>query len=69
MPKLNPGSNKCLCRECGLYFGSVHAFDRHRVGGCNDRRCLALPTLLESGWAEGTDGFLRTPGKKETENE
>jgi hypothetical protein len=28
------------CRSCGGHFSSTSAFDRHRVGPWDDRRCL-----------------------------
>ena len=41
-PKLKPGTNYCLCRSCGQYFGGVKGFDMHR----RDSGCLPPDTLL-----------------------
>lgn len=31
-PMLPVGTNYCLCRACGAYFGGVGAFDLHQSG-------------------------------------
>ena len=59
-----------LCRRCKQDFGSVTAFDAHRVGKHeyvydleheDGRRCLAVDELLDSGWARDQHGRWRTP--------
>lgn len=39
------------CASCGLDFGSVSAFDKHRVGGHDpdERRCLDVAEILAAG--------------------
>ena len=39
--KLPPGTNRCLCASCGVYFGGVTSYAMHRVGPADDRSCLA----------------------------
>ena len=39
-PKLQLGTNRCLCASCGHYFGGAYAFEKHRVGPAGDRACL-----------------------------
>lgn len=39
-----------LCRSCGQDFGSLEAFDAHRVGPHDgDRRCLTLDEMTADG--------------------
>ena len=54
-----------LCGNCNLDFGSLRAFDRHRVGkqayDCSDdrpdgRRCLARGELRRAGFAQNSRG-------------
>ena len=63
MPKLT-GNNKCQCGACKLYFGSVYAFDKHRVGVGAERVCLPHTALSERGWEQDPKGFWRTPNKR-----
>jgi hypothetical protein len=39
------GTNYCLCRGCGEFFGGVRAFDRHRQGPANARNCADPASL------------------------
>lgn len=59
-----------LCRACGEDFGSVSAFDAHRVGKheCTfsttrlcGRRCLTTNDLLERHWTRDGHGRWRRP--------
>jgi hypothetical protein len=65
-----------LCRECRKDFGSLSAFDAHRVGKhaytfgeglrCDPpledgRRCLDTAELEEAGWSRDPFGRWRTP--------
>jgi hypothetical protein len=65
-----------LCRACGNDYGSVSAFDAHRVGKHaytfseglrrsppveDGRRCLHPSELLEKGWSRDKAGRWRTP--------
>ena len=67
-----------LCRSCSLDFGSLWAFDAHRVGKhaytylegldmdppCEDgRRCLTEPEMTAAGWNRGSSGRWRTPSR------
>jgi len=57
------------CRECNQDFGSVSAFDAHRVGkhaytvkeADDGRRCLDTAELTELGWRRDKNGRWRTP--------
>lgn len=60
----NLAGNRCECGACGLRFGSLYAFDHHRVGGWEDRRCLPNTALSELGWKQDSRGFWRTPRKE-----
>jgi hypothetical protein len=60
------------CSDCGRDFGSVSAFDLHRVGDHRynatserpkGRRCLAEDELLIAGWARDQYGRWRTPAR------
>jgi hypothetical protein len=65
-----------LCRSCGQDFGSLSAFDAHRVGvhaytysqGAamtpireDGRRCLTIDELYAAGWHRDQHGRWRTP--------
>ena len=59
-----------LCRGCGEDFGSVSAFDRHRVGRhahdwsperLDGRRCLDVDELEALGWHQDSRGRWRQP--------
>lgn len=59
-----------LCRACNEDFGSVTAFDKHRVGKHaypysknheDGRRCLAPVELTGMGWNQDSHGRWRTP--------
>lgn len=65
-PALTAG--RCQCANCGEYFGSARAFDRHRVGDYakpgewrGNRRCLTVPEMMAAGWCRNARGFLLTP--------
>lgn len=58
-----------LCRACGKDFGSLGAFDKHRVGKIayrytidqpGGRRCLHASELGEAGWSQDKHGRWRT---------
>lgn len=63
-PKLRPGSSVCLCRSCGVYFQSVRAFEAHRVGPWDKRRCLTTPRMAERGLVLDPKGFWRWPKRE-----
>lgn len=58
---LRPGSRSCLCRACGAAFQSVRAFEAHRVGPWDERRCLTTPRMAERGLQLDPRGFWRWP--------
>lgn len=59
---LPPGSPRCLCRSCGLYFTSDNAFAAHRVGDYGiDRRCLTEDELRAKGFEPNEAGYWRVP--------
>ena len=48
------GATKCECRGapykgCGLLFASEKAFDEHRIGAYDNRRCLTVIEMLQAG--------------------
>lgn len=65
-----------VCNSCGEDFGSVGAFNRHRVGKHeytfaeglrmdpvreDGRRCLATSEMTENGWNRDSRGRWRQP--------
>jgi hypothetical protein len=48
-PPLTVGSGTCECGGCGVRFRSVTAFDKHRVGPGDARRCLTETEMREAG--------------------
>jgi hypothetical protein len=59
-----------LCRRCGEDFGSLSAFDAHRVGRHDylwsperedGRRCLDVDELERAGWHRDSCGRWRRP--------
>jgi hypothetical protein len=61
-----------LCRDCGEDFGSVSAFDAHRVGGHEHafsakhptgRRCLSFDELRRLGWTQDGRNRWRRPSE------
>jgi hypothetical protein len=69
-----------LCRSCGQDFGSVSAFDRHRVGKHaftfteglrldppreDGRRCLDTDELALAGWHRDSHGRWRQARRQE----
>jgi hypothetical protein len=50
-PKLPPGTNRCLCSECGRYFGGADGFTRHRVNyQCVDPATVGLQLNSRGYW-------------------
>ncbi len=48
-PRLRPGSRVCACGGCNEFFGSDSAFQLHRVGDWDDRRCLTVEEMRARG--------------------
>jgi hypothetical protein len=53
--------SRCLCRGCGEYFNSVHAFDRHRIWvSPTVQRCLTHEEMVGKGMSINSSGFWIT---------
>lgn len=59
---------RCECPTCLEQFGSVRAFDKHRVGSYasprtfqHHRRCLSVSEMLAAGWARNAKGQWLAP--------
>ena len=69
-PALNPGSRTCQCCECGLFFTAISAFDAHRVGSPERRKCRTQKKMVDLGmntnehgvWSAGS---YRNPDREE----
>jgi len=57
MSRLTIGSNLCQCGECGAYFRSPSAFDKHRTGGQEARTCLTPDEMRAVGMVVNAAGF------------
>jgi hypothetical protein len=61
---------KNLCRSCGEDFAGVTLFDKHRVAGNGERRCLDDGEMEAKGWHQDIWGRWRAarhpeaPGRK-----
>ncbi|ADC45141.1 hypothetical protein Rmet_6534 [Cupriavidus metallidurans CH34] len=55
--KLHLTGDRNQCPTCRLYFNSTSAFDKHRVGTWDDRRCLTVPEMEALGMAINKAGF------------
>ena len=53
------GNRRCQCRECGKYFNSVAAFDKHRIGSFlkNERRCMTTEEMQAKRMDISADGY------------
>ena len=54
---LPPGTNRCLCGACGLYFGGSKLFGEHRIGRYPNRRCLTPHRMAQKGWTLNDRGY------------
>lgn len=64
-PRLPIGSNFCRCSECGEYFRSERAFERHRIGEFDlpgDRGCAPSARMPDLG-LRCTSGIWHLPAK------
>lgn len=50
-------SGVCQCGGCRRYFTSVYAFDKHRAGPADARRCLTKEEMLAAGMAVNERGL------------
>lgn len=61
---LAPGSMRNQCPSCGLLFGGLTGFDRHRTGTFgtpSGRRCMTPAELEKIGLKEGPNGYWSRP--------
>ncbi len=56
--------NRCQCAECGEYFNSVAAFDKHRVGNMDNRWCLPVEEMEAQGMGKNKAGYWVTAFRK-----
>ena len=58
-PMLPLGRNYCQCGDCGRYFKSVFAFDKHLIGtGSNtEPRCLTDAEMRDKGMVKNAKGY------------
>lgn len=71
MPELKPGSSRCMCGECGLFFSGTSLFDEHRKGGYGDdevRYCLTGAELAAAGFVCRDEVWGWPPPKKGQEH-
>ncbi|MCC6170659.1 MAG: hypothetical protein IT481_01390 [Gammaproteobacteria bacterium] len=57
---------RCRCGGCGERLNSITAFDRHRVGPFEARRCLSPEEMLARGWLVNSAGFWITSAKADS---
>jgi hypothetical protein len=64
MPRANPtvvlNGDHNECTGCGKLFNSTAAFDKHRTGPMDDRRCLTEPEMRGKGMAVNATGWWVT---------
>jgi hypothetical protein len=60
---LRPGSPVCACPSCGERFTRVYAFDRHRVGEPDHRRCLTPDEMRAKGMGQNSRGEWRNEAR------
>lgn len=63
-PRLPIASSFCKCAECGSYFKSARAFDRHREGEYGppvDRGCAPTARMPELGLQLDANGVWHLP--------
>ena len=52
----------CRCTECGEYFGSERAFEKHRTGPIENRRCLTAAGMRRVRLVANERGIWRQVG-------
>ena len=54
-------NSRCQCRECGEYFNSVGAFDKHRIHRVDNKPvypyCLSIEGMGLSGMVQNSAGY------------
>lgn len=55
--KLTPGTRLSQCGACSAFFASPSAFDRHRTGDQEARRCLTPAEMRAAGMVVNAAGF------------
>jgi hypothetical protein len=45
------------CTSCKHYFNSIGAFEKHRTGAMNNRRCLTEDEMINKGMSVNSAGF------------
>ncbi len=58
---------RCRCGACGEHFNSVTAFDLHRAGTFEARRCLAPAEMVAFGMSSTVAGFWITETREQRE--
>lgn len=54
------GHNRCQCAACKEYFNSVAAFDKHRTGRPEERRCMTEEEMRAKGMDKNQVGYWVT---------
>ena len=52
------------CPTCGEFFNSSFAFDSHRYGKINERKCMTKAEMLEKGFDRNDDFYWVTEKRK-----
>lgn len=61
---LSPGSMRNQCPSCGLLFGGLTGFDKHRTGAYgtpSGRRCMTPDEMRKVGLRPGPGGYWSRP--------
>lgn len=61
-PHVKVTGNRCQCGRCGELFNSPAAFDKHRIGDPNNRRCMSIIEMDEAGMETNYSGYWVTAG-------
>jgi hypothetical protein len=57
------GLRETHCSGCCNHFSSVFAFDKHRIGQGEDRRCLEIEEMLAKKMVYDTEGRKWVSGR------
>lgn len=60
-PELRPGSSRCMCGSCGLFFSGTSLFDAHRVGDYGVGRTCSTAAEMEARGYVNRDGVWGWP--------